>query len=86
MSSYLGFEPTKSSEYFFVSYNSNDAHRVGPIAKAVSDMGVDLWYDHGIEYGENWETFITEKIHNAQAVVLFFINYRSFNLNHFGIR
>lgn len=72
MSAYLGFEPTKDPNYYFVSYNNEDADRVGPIAGAMSDSGVNLWYDHGIEYGDDWETAITEKIQHAQAVILFF--------------
>lgn len=72
MSAYLGFQPTKNSVYYFVSYNSEDAIRVGDIAKTMSYSGINLWYDHGIEYGDNWETTITEKIQNAQAIILFF--------------
>ncbi len=72
MSVFLGFQPTKSREYYFVSYNNEDATRVGSIAKALSESGVNLWYDHGIEYGDNWEPTITEKILNAKAIILFF--------------
>lgn len=35
MSAYLGFQPTKNPVYYFVSYNNEDAHRVGPIANAI---------------------------------------------------
>lgn len=72
MSNYLGFEPTKSNDYYFVSYNNQDAARVGEIAGALSESGIDLWYDHGIDYGADWETVITEKIGGANAVILFF--------------
>lgn len=72
MSAYLGFQPTKNPVYYFVSYNNEDAHRVGPIAKTMSHSGINLWYDHGIEYGDNWEITITERIQNVQAVILFF--------------
>ena len=72
MSSYLGFQPTKSQDYYFVSYNNEDADRVGTITQKMAAAGVNLWYDHGIEYGDNWETVITERIQNAQAIVLFF--------------
>ena len=72
MSTYLGFEPTKSNDYYFVSYNNEDADRVGEITRALSGSGVNLWYDHGIDYGEDWETVITEKIGQAKAVILFF--------------
>ena len=72
MSAYLGFRPTKNSVYYFVSYNSEDAERVGEITKAMSYSGINLWYDYGIEYGDSWETTIAERIQNAQAVILFF--------------
>ncbi|MBP3436537.1 MAG: toll/interleukin-1 receptor domain-containing protein [Clostridia bacterium] len=72
MSAYLGFEPTKNPIYYFVSYNNEDVERVGSIAKTMSYSGIHLWYDHGIEYGDNWETIIAERIQNAQAIVLFF--------------
>ena len=71
MSTYLGFEPTKSNDYYFVSYNNEDADRVGEITRALSGSGVNLWYDHGIDYGEDWETVITEKIGQAKAVIFF---------------
>ncbi len=72
MSQYLGFQPTKNPNYYFVSYNNEDADRVGAITKQIAASGVDLWYDHGIDYGSDWETVITERIHHAQAIVLFF--------------
>ena len=72
MSAYLGFQPTKNPIYYFVSYNNEDADRVGEIARTMSYSGINLWYDHGIEYGDDWETVITEKIRNAEAVILFF--------------
>jgi hypothetical protein len=72
MSAYLGFQPTENPVYYFVSYNTEDSSRVGEIAKTMSYSGINLWYDHGIEYGDNWEITITEKIQNAQAIILFF--------------
>lgn len=42
------------------------------IAKTMSHSGINLWYDHGIEYGDNSEITITERIQNVQAVILFF--------------
>jgi len=38
----------------------------------MSQSGINLWYDHGIEYGDYWEITISEKIKNSQAVILFF--------------
>ena len=72
MSNYLGFMPTNNQEYYFVSYNSEDATNVGEIALALSNVGVPLWYDYGLEYGEKWEPTIAERIDNSKAVILFF--------------
>ncbi|MBR6158466.1 MAG: leucine-rich repeat protein [Lachnospiraceae bacterium] len=72
MSNYLGFQPSDNSKYYFVSYNNEDANRVGPIAKELSDGGISLWYDYGIEYGDYWEHTIAKKIRNSEAVILFF--------------
>ena len=72
MSNYLGFQPTTSSTYYFVSYNNEDADRISKLVCGIKDAGVPLWYDYGLEYGEEWARQINEKIANAQAVILFF--------------
>lgn len=70
MSNYLGFEPTDSPVYWFVSYNNEDAERVSDLACAINDAGIPLWYDYGIEYGEKWAWQINEKIAGAQGMIL----------------
>lgn len=72
MSCYLGFTPTDRPNYYFVSYNSEDVGRITPIAKSLFHAGVPLWYDFGLEYGEKWESQISGKIMNSQAILLFF--------------
>lgn len=72
MSCYLGFQPTDKPNYFFVSYNSEDVDRVGPIAQRLFHGNVPLWYDFGLEYGEKWETQISGRIKDCQALILFF--------------
>ena len=72
MSNYLGFEPVDCSDFYFVSYNNEDAARVGDIAQKLFNDKIPLWYDHGIEYGEKWETKISSKLANCKAVILFF--------------
>lgn len=83
MSNYLGFKPTEEPDYYFVSYNNEDADRVGSIASQLSDAGMHLWYDCGIEYGENWEKTIALRIQKAQAVLLFFTKDILFKENSF---
>ncbi|MBR5272927.1 MAG: toll/interleukin-1 receptor domain-containing protein [Clostridia bacterium] len=72
MSNYLGFTPCDKPNYYFVSYNNEDAQRVGTITQRLAHSNIPLWYDHGIEYGEGWEPKISEKLANAQGVILFF--------------
>lgn len=68
----FGFMPAEGPDYYFVSYNSEDADRVAAVARNLADKGVPLWYDCGLAYGEKWEEQITEKIACAKAVILFF--------------
>ena len=68
MSCYLGFTPTADPNYYFVSYNSEDADRVGLIAQRLCRSDVPLWYDYGLEYGEKWEGQISGRLKDAQAV------------------
>lgn len=68
----LGFTPTDNENYYFLSYNKEDADRVSEIAQQISRTGIELWYDNGIKYGERWERTIAEKIYGCQAVILFF--------------
>ena len=72
MSCYLGFEPTERAGYYFISYNTEDAERLSPLAVALSRSDVPLWYDYGIEYGDSWAPQINEKLSKSQAVLLFF--------------
>lgn len=69
---YLGFKPTNKPFYHFLSYNREDADRVGEIAKLLPEAGINVWYDGGIEPGEKWETIIAERIAHCQVVILFF--------------
>ena len=72
MSEYLGFEPTDQAFYYFISYNHEDAGRVGVLAKQLNDLGVPFWYDYGLEVSDPWDPQLADKISNSQAVVLFF--------------
>ena len=72
MSNYLGFDPTDRPDYYFVSYNNEDADRVGALAGEMARIGIPLWYDYGIEYGRNWAAQINERLAGARAMILFF--------------
>ena len=71
MSSYLGIEPTDRPDYYFVSYNSEDAQRLTPLMQQLVHYDIPLWYDHGLEYGKQWRNEIANRIQECQAVILF---------------
>lgn len=74
MSNYLGFEPTeKEKGYYFISYNNEDAERVGAVISAVQKKyNLPFWYDKGIKYNTAWDTAIKERIKQCDKVLLFF--------------
>ena len=73
MANYLGFEPTKrNNDYYFVSYSSADAGYVGAVCGQLNKHKIPLWYDYGIQYGNEWEVSITKRIAQCTAVILFF--------------
>ncbi len=71
MSNYLGFNPCEEEQYYFISYNNEDAERVGKIAAPLSEK-LPFWYDYGIEYGDEWEATISQRIADAKGVLFFF--------------
>ena len=71
MARYLGVDVTNKSEYFFISYNSEDADRVSQYLMAMSEKGLPMWYDYGIEVGDKWSSIIADKIANSKAVIMF---------------
>lgn len=71
MASYFGFPASDSQEYYMISYSNDDAKRIAPIANAMNEKGVELWYDDGIKGGEEWKAKIFGKIRGCKAVILF---------------
>ena len=73
MSKDFDFAPTEqASDYYFISYNSEDAERVGLLARQLYYEDIPLWYDEGLQHSQvTWETQLAEKIKNARAMILF---------------
>ena len=67
----FGFSPSYQSGSYFISYNSEDAKRIAPIAKELHDRGVDMWYDRGLLSGQEWEFQIASQISLCKCVILF---------------
>lgn len=90
MATNFGFLPITTGGHYFISYNTEDSERVQPIAQALNSAGVPLWYDYGLEYGEEWERQIAKYIHSAKAVIMFvtngiFAKERSYVRKEYGI-
>jgi hypothetical protein len=54
----------------FVSYKREDELRVGRIARALEQEGLDIWWDRGLPGGESWHTNIESKLQDARCVVV----------------
>lgn len=68
----LGFKSSNLHHFYFVSYNSEDNHRIGKICQKIHQKGVSLWYDNGLHVGNKWEIEIADQIQKCQALLLFF--------------
>jgi len=68
----LPFAPYEGAEpYIFVSYAHANADRVYPIIGRLHGMGYRLWYDEGIEAGDEWPEVIGDHIMRAACMLLF---------------
>jgi len=66
MVAYEGNEP-----YVFISYAHKDKGKVLPIIQGLQDRGFRVWYDEGIEVGNEWPDFIAEHIEGCCGMVAF---------------
>ncbi len=71
MANDFGFIPVKEGTRYFISYKSEDAGRVGEIARALNEKCVPMWYDYGIEKGKLWGQQITVNLEACDAILLF---------------
>ena len=63
---YTGAEP-----YLFISYSHRDTSKVYPILDALYDRKFRIWYDESCENGNDFRQELRDRIHGAEAVVLF---------------
>ena len=63
---YAGEEP-----FVFVSYAHNDGHLVYPEIKALHDSGVRIWFDGGIDPGNEWPEDIAQALLKTQMFLVF---------------
>ena len=58
---------SKRENYIFVSYSHADAEKVFPILYTLQFAGYRVWYDEGIQGGENWRKIIASKIQDTKC-------------------
>lgn len=75
MVAYEGNEP-----YVFISYAHKDKEQVLPIIRNLNNRGFRIWYDGGVELGNEWPDFIAEHLARC-ACVLTFVS-RNFGESH----
>ena len=63
---YEGTEP-----YIFISYSHVDRERVLALVAAMDERGYRVWYDAGINAGEQWTDTLANKIANCEAFLPF---------------
>jgi hypothetical protein len=56
--------------HVFLSYKREDELRVGRIAQALGEEGVEVWWDRGLPGGESWHSNIETKLNEAGCVVV----------------
>lgn len=63
---YIGNDP-----FIFVSYSHRDRLQVYPIIDYLNKMKINIWYDEGIPFGENWKKAIVENLERSKAFLVF---------------
>ena len=69
----LPFEAYKGSEpYIFVSYAHKDGAVVYPLIRELHEQGYRIWYDEGIDPGNEWPKEIAKALSSASLFLVFF--------------
>ena len=53
----------------FISYKKEDAGRVIRMVEALRAEGFEVWWDHGIKAGSEWDRSIHQELYAAKAVI-----------------
>ena len=63
---YLGEE-----DYIFISYSHKDSEEVLKVIAYLSEQGVRIWYDEGIDPGTEWDENIASHINGCSGMIAF---------------
>ncbi len=58
----------------FISYKKEDAGRVIRMVEALRAEGFDVWWDHGIKAGSEWDRSIHKELYAARVVIAIWSN------------
>jgi len=58
----------------FISYKKEDAGRVIRMVEALRAEGFDVWWDHGIKAGSEWDRSIHKELYAARVVIAVWSN------------
>ena len=57
--------------YLFISYSHRDSERVIPLLESWNHAGRRIWYDEGIQAGEEWPEEIAQALQRCARVLVF---------------
>lgn len=63
-----------AAPYIFVSYAHNDTERVLPFIACMQSAGFRIWYDGGIQAGNEWPAIIEKHLMRASVLLVFMSN------------
>lgn len=63
--------PISEKDFYFISYNLEDAERVSKIVQLMHQQNIPMWYDRGIKYGRELEEEIATHVRQSKAVLIF---------------
>lgn len=64
---YVEMPYTGGDDYVFVSYSHDDIGKVFPVLHKLQVAGFRVWYDEGINGGENWRKILASKIEEEKC-------------------
>jgi hypothetical protein len=67
----LSLRVAEEPGHIFVSYRRLDWPRVGPIVEWLAGRNLPVWYDRGIDAGEEWDAVLERKIDEAGLMLVF---------------
>lgn len=61
----------KEPGFVFISYSHKNSALVKPIIEVMTAIGINVWYDNGIEAGSEWARVIQRKIRDCSVFIPF---------------